>query len=517
MKHLKQYKKLYMSYAKTAVIAVIFLLVAIPFVKKVAADGNTYTPSTRYMVVLNGEEIGYVSDASIAENALLDVRTQLGNNSDGLVLIETDLEFNKESTGGAVMTQSQLKDSMYETLVDGVVTMDKSESAYTVRVDDFTVTLATMDEVSELLERVKDKYSDSKGFTVELNRQELHGYVAYTTNFVSADKTVNDAAQVLSSMNGTGSLTELIKDDIVFTEGVISVEFVESIEIIETKQSKADVLTVDEAYELITKEHMEKDTYTVVSGDCLSSIARKHDITMEELFAMNYGLSVNTAIYPGDVLVVTVPASEISVQIIEEKSYDETYNAPVRYVDNNSIYEGIENVVHQGTPGERNVVALVTYVNGVETGREIISETIIKESDPTVIERGTLTPPTFLKPVNSNMVTSHWGYRTEPKPGVHTGVDWYVPLGTAVKATSTGTVSYAGWWGNYGYCVEITHHDGNKSRYAHLSSIPVAYGQAVRQGQVIGYSGSTGYSTGPHLHLELFINGVNVNPLLYVQ
>ena len=517
MKHLKQYKKLYMSYAKTAIIAVMFLLVAIPFVKKVAADGNTYTPNTRYMVVLNGEELGYVSDASIAENALLDVRTQLGNNSEGLVLVETDLEFNKESTGGAVMTQSQLKDSMYETLAGDVVTTDKKETAYTVRIDDFTVTLATMEEVSELLEKVKDKYSDSKGFTVELNRHELHGYVAYTTNFVSADKTVNDAAQVLSSQNGTSNLKDLTKDDIVFTEGVISVEFVENIEIIETKQSKADVLTVEEAYELITKEHMEKDTYTVVSGDCLSSIVRNHNISMEELFAMNYGLSLDTPIYPGDVLVVTVPASEISVQIIEEKSYEETYNAPVKYVDNNSLYEGIENVISNGTAGERSVVALVTYVNGVETGREIISQTIIKESSPKVIERGTLTPPTFLKPVNSNMVTSPWGYRELPKPGFHTGVDWYVPTGTAVKATSSGVVSYSGWWGNYGYCVEITHNDGNKSRYAHLSSIPVAYGQTVRQGQVIGYSGSTGYSTGPHLLFEIYIKGVNVNPLLYVK
>ena len=145
------------------------------------------------------------------------------------------------------MTQSQLKDSMYETLAGDVVTTDKKETAYTVRIDDFTVTLATMEEVSELLEKVKDKYSDSKGFTVELNRHELHGYVAYTTNFVSADKTVNDAAQVLSSQNGTSNLKDLTKDDIVFTEGVISVEFVENIEIIETKQSKADVLTVEEA------------------------------------------------------------------------------------------------------------------------------------------------------------------------------------------------------------------------------------------------------------------------------
>lgn len=516
MKHLKQYKNIYMSYAKTAFIAAVFLLVAVPFVKKVANDGRTYTPDVRYMVVLNGEELGYVSEASIAENALLDVRTQLAG-GDGLALVEAELEFKKQTVGGAVLSGTQIKESIYDALSEDVVLTDSSETAYTVRIDDFTVTVATIDEVTELLQRVKDKYSTSNKFTVELNRQELHGYTAYTTNFVSAVKEVNDAAQVLAPAGDVLIREDIGKEDITYTEGVISVEFVENIEIIETRYNKADVLTVDEAYELITKEHMEKDTYTVATGDCLSSIARNHDITMDELFAMNEGYTADTAIYPGDILVVTVPASEISVQIIEEKTYEEEYNAEITYVDNNSIYEGIENLIHQGSAGEREVVALVTYVNGVETGREIISQRIIKEADPTIIERGTLTPPTFLKPVNTNYVTSQWGYRDLPKPGVHTGVDWYVPLGTAVKATSSGVVSFAGWKGNYGYCVDITHNDGNMSRYAHLSSIAVTYGQTVRQGNVIAYSGNTGYSLGPHLHFELFINGVNVNPLLYVQ
>ena len=114
MKHLKQYKKLYMSYAKTAVIAVIFLLVAIPFVKKVAADGNTYTPSTRYMVVLNGEEIGYVSDASTAQTALKNARNQINSTNSGLALMESDISVYKETAGGSVITEEEFNEIIGE-------------------------------------------------------------------------------------------------------------------------------------------------------------------------------------------------------------------------------------------------------------------------------------------------------------------------------------------------------------------------------------------------------------------
>ena len=90
-----------------------------------------------------------------------------------------------------------------------------------------------------------------------------------------------------------------------------------------------------------------------------------------------------------------------------------------------------------------------------------------------------------------------------------------MPSGTAVKASSSGTVITAGWNGAYGYCVDIKHPNGTMTRYAHLSSIAVSYGQTVSQGQVIAYSGATGVVTGPHLHFELYINGCSVNPVDY--
>ncbi|MGN1188491.1 MAG: M23 family metallopeptidase, partial [Lachnospiraceae bacterium] len=137
------------------------------------------------------------------------------------------------------------------------------------------------------------------------------------------------------------------------------------------------------------------------------------------------------------------------------------------------------------------------------------------------IERGTLIPPTFINPLSSMYVTSSFGYRTHPTSGqansFHTGVDLYVPTGTAVKASCGGTVTLAGWNGGYGLCVDISHGNGLVTRYGHLSSIEVSVGQTVTQGQRIALSGATGNVTGPHLHFEVRLWDNPKNPFEYLN
>lgn len=116
----------------------------------------------------------------------------------------------------------------------------------------------------------------------------------------------------------------------------------------------------------------------------------------------------------------------------------------------------------------------------------------------------------------SGPITSSFGYRVHPITRVyklHTGVDIGVPCGTSICSAADGEVIMSGWMGAYGYAVVIDHGGGISTLYGHNSRLLVRRGQQVSRGQVIAKSGSTGYSTGPHLHFEKRVNGTPVNPL----
>jgi septal ring factor EnvC (AmiA/AmiB activator) len=119
----------------------------------------------------------------------------------------------------------------------------------------------------------------------------------------------------------------------------------------------------------------------------------------------------------------------------------------------------------------------------------------------------------LIKPVNGP-VTGHFG---DQRIGhVHEGVDWAVPVGTAVEAAGAGTVLFAGPSAGYGLRVDVDHGNGLVTRYAHLSHLGVVVGGQVTAGQPVGQSGNTGDSTGPHLHFEVRQDGVAVDPNPYL-
>ena len=125
---------------------------------------------------------------------------------------------------------------------------------------------------------------------------------------------------------------------------------------------------------------------------------------------------------------------------------------------------------------------------------------------------------TFIWPVNG-VITSPFGYRTHPIFGTsifHSGIDIGVDYGTPVHAADSGVVVDAGWISGYGYAVIIDHGNGLSTLYGHNESLAVSAGQSVSQGQVIAYAGSTGNSTGPHVHFEVRVNGDPVDPMSYL-
>lgn len=123
-------------------------------------------------------------------------------------------------------------------------------------------------------------------------------------------------------------------------------------------------------------------------------------------------------------------------------------------------------------------------------------------------------------PVEGVRLTSDYGLRFHPVLGgrrQHKGVDLAGPVGTPVHATADGSVSKAEWFSSYGLYVSLEHGGDLQTRYGHMSRLNVAAGQQVRKGDIIGYIGSTGRSTGPHLHYEVRVAGQAVNPIPYMQ
>lgn len=158
-------------------------------------------------------------------------------------------------------------------------------------------------------------------------------------------------------------------------------------------------------------------------------------------------------------------------------------------------------------------------------------EPIDKDSDPAfrklfsswskvnTLERGMLSVPS-LKPVKNFRLTSEYGVRRDPFVGraaMHSGIDMAGPVGEPIYATADGVVGRAGWGNGYGKVIDLDHGRGIETRYAHLSAILVKPGQEIKRGDLIGRMGSTGRSTGSHLHYEVRIDGRSVNPVPFLQ
>ncbi len=217
----------------------------------------------------------------------------------------------------------------------------------------------------------------------------------------------------------------------------------------------------------------------------------------------------------------------IPLKTIKYETTKKEVNYTTTYQKTDTMYENSERTTVFGEKGLNEVVEKVGYIDGVEVSRETVSVTVLKEPSNAVVLVGTkpytqgsnstnsASAKGFIWPVDLgvyNVITSYWGDGRG-----HKGYDIACAKGTKIYAVKAGTVIESQWSNSYGYFITIDHGNGVTTRYAHCSKLFSRVGQTVSQGENIALVGSTGWSTGPHVHFEVRINDVPQNPKYYIS
>ena len=301
------------------------------------------------------------------------------------------------------------------------------------------------------------------------------------------------------------------------TEGAVSVEFVNEIELNETYVKTETVQDVSGVTELLTSYETEPEVYTLSEGENLETVSEKLQITKEELLNRNTAFT-ESDFRKGAKIITNRPKKVLSVKLQFETNITEEIPFETEKIDDPELYEGTTDLRKQGKTGIKEITCESVEIDGVRT-QQIITDEIVRKRPVKQIELVGTKPkgePTgiYEKPV-TGIITSHFGYRWGCH---HNGVDVGASAGTPIYAADGGTVISSGDAGDgYGLKVVIDHGNGNSTLYAHASEVCVTTGTRVEKGELIARVGSTGNSTGPHLHFELILNGIAVNPLEYVS
>ncbi|MDR0221019.1 MAG: M23 family metallopeptidase [Lachnospiraceae bacterium] len=502
----------------------IFFLPSLPI-----NDDNPLPPQSAYRFYLNGDRVGEVADMEGFDELLLEARRALAAASSELVFVREELAFEEIEIPGDVAYSSpaQLTERMAAVLAAHA--RETMQRSYSVKINDFIVNLASKEEVIALLQAAIDKYDEERRFAVRLSlddARELSVLTAYVERRGAArgeEKTAWLEAGLDQAVTDVFANVEpaVEKDFPDYDRGLVSIGFGDTVEVVEAYLAPEMLHDLAWAIEEITKEEEKNQLYEVVAGDTLSGISLAVNIPLDKLIEMNDTLeNENSIIRIGEQLVITVPEADFVIERKEERFIEEYYNEEIVYIPNDDWYTTQSKTLQEPSAGIRKIAAVISYRNNKEVEREILKEEVVYEAVAKIAERGTKIPPTYRKPLSGGRLSSGFGSRVAPTRGAstfHRGIDWATPVGTAIVASSGGVVSRAGWGSGYGYVVYIDHPDGRQTRYGHLSKVLVRVGQSVAQGEKIALSGNTGISTGPHLHFEILINGVQVNPARYMN
>lgn len=255
-------------------------------------------------------------------------------------------------------------------------------------------------------------------------------------------------------------------------------------------------------------------THIVEDGETIASLSRDYSVEAENIFD-DQGNNIIEEPETGDKVHIYNTVEPVNVTMTETGRIKEVVEFKTIKKESDKYYKGDTIVKQEGRNGYQTFEGTITKKAGVEVDREgEVIETRPKVRNKIILvgtaERPKTAPTgTYAMPVDTYTLTSGFG----PRWGTHhDGLDMAAPIGTPIYASDGGTVVRANYFAGYGLCVDIDHENGRMTRYGHCSKLLVSAGEKVYQRQQIALMGSTGHSTGSHLHFEIRINGVQVDP-----
>ncbi|MGL5972294.1 MAG: peptidoglycan DD-metalloendopeptidase family protein [Oscillospiraceae bacterium] len=395
-------------------------------------------------------------------------------------------------------------------MLDQLVLEDKNEIA--TQKSNFTITVAGKTKVKEDRQLTRDLISAS-GEKIE----EAYGvYINGDVIIAGKDKDVIEGYLESKRQpyidSNQGSIVSYVSD-IQIVEGLYPVNLVSEDNII---------------LEKLNSDVKEKRLYKVKSGDYPEMISQKNNITLGELRNLNPNLIDLMVV--GREVVISANKPLLQVQIVRQEVYQQEIGYTIEEIKNSQYNTGYKKVTQDGKNGVSQITAQVTYIDGIEQSRQTVNSQIITKpinqeitvgtsqirgsgsSNTISYNGGPVGSGKLLWPTSGGRVSNGYlGYYN------HKAIDISNNYGAAIYAADDGVVVTSGWSrSGYGYYVVVNHGNGMQTLYAHNSRNAVSPGQVVKKGQTIAYVGSTGNSSGNHLHFEVIVNGSKRNPMIYL-
>lgn len=449
-------------------------------------------------VEYNGQEVGYVTDESVFTQAENDVKNRI------FLDRRVDLSGEEESKVATL-------DSLMSEVNNGTGITNAVVPRFELVVVDGEV-LVGADELANNLIWALRANEDGKGLSV----QEAEG-LYIDGEFVGA---LSNGSQLLQYLD---SQLERYRSDDLGEDATI--QFIKKIQLKKGLFPSETVVPYTTVYGMLSQEERGEKRYTVVEGDNPSRIAMKNGITIEELEAMNP--SVSTSLFVGDELIISQPVPYLGVQVLHTTRIQEDIPYQITQRVDVERPAGTTETVQQGRVGVRESVVQIKMIDGVEVERTVLGSTIMEQPVHQVLIVGGLRENPFIgSDSHSGIPPGSFGWPADggsinmPYGGYpgHTGADITFSgiFGTPVRASADGIVVVAKYGPGYGNHIIIEHGGGIQTLYAHCNTLTVGVGQEVSRGEQIGTVGRTGWATGPHVHLEIRINGTAVNPAPYL-